>query len=117
VGQLQLLPPGGEQGAHHLRLGYLLARSHQGRGLMRQAVATLLAHVLSEPGVWRVDAVCDVDNLRSQYLLASLGLVLEGRLACHTVHPHLGDRPRDVLLYAAIRPLESAYGRRLETLL
>jgi RimJ/RimL family protein N-acetyltransferase len=104
VGQLQLLPPGGEQHSHRLRLGYLLAGSHQRRGLMREAVALLLAHALDQPAVWRVDAVCDVDNLRSQQLLAGLGLVLEGRLACHTVHPNLSDRPRDMLLYAATKP-------------
>lgn len=104
VGLLRLLPQGGTAPPHHhLRLGYVLARSHQGRGLMREAVAGLLAHALAQPGVWRVDAVCDVENHASQRLLAALGLACEGRLARHSLHPNVSDQPRDVWLYAAVR--------------
>lgn len=103
VGQLQLLPQSLDGPPHHLRLGYLLAASHQGRGLMREAVALLLDHALGQPGVWRVDAVCDVDNRASQRLLQALGLACEGRLARHTLHPNVGAEPRDVWLYAAVR--------------
>lgn len=103
VGLLRLLPQGGTL-PHHLRLGFVLARSHQGRGLMREAVTGLLAHALAQPGVWRIDAVCDVENPASQRLLARAGLVVEGRLARHTLHPNASDQPRDVWLYAAVRP-------------
>lgn len=104
AGLLRLLPQAGALPPHHFRLGFLLAPSHQGRGLMREAVAGLLAHALAQPGVWRVDAVCDVDNAPSQRLLAGLGLVREGLLARHTLHPNVSDQPRDVWLYAALRP-------------
>lgn len=103
VGQVQLVPQRLDGPAHHLRLGYVLARSHQGRGLMREAVASVLDHAFEQPAVWRVDAVCDVDNLASVRLLEALGLAREGRLARHTVHPHAGSQPRDVWLYARTR--------------
>jgi ribosomal-protein-alanine N-acetyltransferase len=90
VGQVQLVPQSLSGPCHHLRLGYLLARSHQGRGLMREAV-------------WRVDALCDVENLASARLLQSLGLQCEGRLARHALHPNAGAQPRDVWCYAAVR--------------
>lgn len=104
VGLLRLVPAAGVAPPHHhLRLGLVLARSHQGRGLMREAVAGLLAHALAQPEVWRVDAVCDVDNAASQRLFQALGLVNEGRLARHSLHPNVSDQPRDVWLFAAVR--------------
>jgi len=104
VGQLRLSPQAGPAPPHHhLRLGMVLARSHQGRGLMREAVAGLLTHALAQPGVWRVDAVCDVDNHASQQLFRALGLACEGRLASHSLHPNVSDQPRDVWLFAALR--------------
>lgn len=108
IGLLQLLPPDPRpvappQHPHHLRLGYLLARPWQGQGLMREAVGAVLAHALHQPGVWRVDALCDVDNTASARLLTALGLVREGLLRRHSLHPGCGPGPRDVWLFAAIR--------------
>jgi ribosomal-protein-alanine N-acetyltransferase len=103
VGQVQLLPQSFEAPAHHLRLGFLLARSHQRRGLMREALAALLEHAFAHAHVWRIDALTDVENTASQALLERLGLRREGRLARHTLHPNVGALPRDVWIYAAVR--------------
>jgi RimJ/RimL family protein N-acetyltransferase len=102
---VQLTPTGaaGDAPPHHLRLGFLLARPWQGRGLMGRAVRTVIDHALAQPVVWRVDAVVDADNVASQRLLERAGMVREGRLARHTVHPALGMNPRDVWLYACWR--------------
>ncbi|MDO9313441.1 MAG: hypothetical protein Q7T97_02715 [Burkholderiaceae bacterium] len=48
--------------------------------------------------------MCDFENPASQRLLAQVGLVNEGRLVRHTLHPNASDQPRDVWLYAAVRP-------------
>lgn len=103
VGQVQLVPQQLDGRAHHLRLGYVLARSHHGRGLMREAVAAVLDHAFEQAHVWRVDALCDVDNAASAGLLERLGLRREGRLARHALHPNAGAQPRDVWLYACTR--------------
>jgi RimJ/RimL family protein N-acetyltransferase len=103
IGMVQLTPQRLDGPPHHLRLGYLMARSHQRQGLMAEAASAVLAHAFEEPSVWRVDALCDVDNLASQALLAKLGLQREGRLARHSLHPNLGEQPRDVWVYAAWR--------------
>lgn len=110
VGMLQLLPQRQDAPPHHLRLGFLIARSHQRQGLMREAVRAVAAHALDQPGVWRLDAVCDVDNAASQGLLQSCGFRREGRLARHTLHPNVSPEPRDVYLYARVRddgPIET----------
>ena len=104
VGQVQLLPQRPEgRSLQHLRLGYVLAREWQGRGLMREAVQAVVAHALAQPGVWRVDALCAVDNPGSQRLLAAAGLQCEGRLACVLAQPNRRDAPVDAWLYAAWR--------------
>jgi ribosomal-protein-alanine N-acetyltransferase len=107
IGLLQLLPGGPEAPPHHLRLGFQLARAHWGRGLMREAAAAVLAHAFTRPGLWRVDALCDVDNHPSERLLLVLGMVREGLLRRHTVHPALGPAPRDVWMMALTRDAAS----------
>ena len=106
IGQLQLTvaePAAGLGPPHHLRLGYLLAPSQWGQGLMGEAAAGVLHHALHQHGVWRVDALCDVENQASERLLRRLGMDCEGRLRHHTVHPACGPEPRDVWLFARVK--------------
>ncbi len=94
--------PGGPP--HHLRLGYVLARSRWGQGLMSEALCAVMDQVWPEEATcWRVDAVCDVENPASARVLERLGFEREGLLRRHTLHPNAGDLPRDVWLYAQVR--------------
>ncbi len=103
-GQVELVPQSHPSAqAHHLRLGYLMARSHWGRGLMGEAVAAVLQAALEQPQVWRVDALCDVGNPASAALLARVGMVCEGRLQRAVVHPNVCSEPRDAWVYALAR--------------
>jgi len=106
IGLVQLVPQRFDAPAHHLRLGYLLARAHWGRGLMREAVAAVLVEAFAQTAVWRVDALCDVDNHASARLLQSLGFAHEGVLRRYGVHPNVGDEPRDVTVHAQVRPAD-----------
>jgi RimJ/RimL family protein N-acetyltransferase len=85
-------------------LGYVLARLAWGRGYMTEAVQNLTQTTLSEAGVVRVDAVCDVDNTASARVLEKSGMLREARLRKHLLHPNVSDEPRDVYLYARTRP-------------
>lgn len=104
IGQVQLLPQRLDGPPHHLRLGYLLARSHWGQGLMHEALAALLAMLSEETPLWRIDALVDVENGPSARLLERLGFDCEGRLRHHNLHPLAGPEPRDVWVYAWVRP-------------
>lgn len=103
VGQVQLVAQSFEPPVFHWRLGYVLAPDFQGQGLMREAVAAVLEHAFKHSLIWRVDALCDVDNAPSIRLLQALGLNCEGRLAAHTLHPNVSSTPRDVWIYARTR--------------
>lgn len=62
-------------------LGYWLGRAHWGRGIMPEAVATLLRHARGHPDLRRLRAVTDPDNVRSQRVLAACGLMDRGLAA------------------------------------
>jgi RimJ/RimL family protein N-acetyltransferase len=51
IGLVQLVPQRFDAPAHHLRLGFLLARSHWRRGLMREAVGAVLDEAFAQTSV------------------------------------------------------------------
>lgn len=100
VGVVQLVPQQFEGPPHHVRLGFLLARPWQRRGWMREAVALVLVHALEQPSVWRVDALCDVENQASRAVMEGVGMRNEGRMNCVLRLPNAGEAPRDAWLYS-----------------
>jgi ribosomal-protein-alanine N-acetyltransferase len=99
IGMLEARPHG-----HVVNIGYVLARSQWGQGLMGEAIQAFTAIALLQPGIFRVEATCDVENGPSARALKRSGFVLEGRLARHTVHPNISAEPRDCFIYATCRP-------------
>lgn len=90
-------------GPGKLEFGYVLARRHWGQGLMTEALSTVVEWALSEPSVWRIGAMADIDNLGSMRVMEKAGLQREGVLRRWLVHPILGDTPRDCVSFAKTR--------------
>jgi len=84
-------------------VGYVLARSHWGRGLMPETIRALANESLSCPRLFRVQATRDVENVASWRALEKAGFVREDRLERHTVHPNLSPEPRACFMYAKCR--------------
>lgn len=84
-------------------LGYVLARQHWGRGFMTEALQELIAWALKQEDVYRVWAVCDVDNLASARVMEKSGMQREGVLRRWSVHPNLSPEPRDSYCYAIVK--------------
>ena len=84
-------------------IGYVLARSHWGRGFMPEAIRTLASTALEATGVFRVQAACDTENIPSQRALEKVGFSREGRLERYTVHPNISPEPRACFMYAKCR--------------
>jgi RimJ/RimL family protein N-acetyltransferase len=89
---------------HAVDIGYVLARRLWRQGLMKEAVGGLVQWALAQPEIFRVWAVCDVDNVASARLLESVGMQREGTLRRWISHPNVSDSPRDCLCYAAVKP-------------
>jgi RimJ/RimL family protein N-acetyltransferase len=89
---------------HNFRaeLGYVLGRAHWRRGFMSEALRAVVGAVLARDGIYRVWAVCDVENVASARVLEKAGLTREGVLRRWSLHPNISDVPRDCYVYAAI---------------
>ncbi|MES1945571.1 alanine acetyl transferase-like protein [Salinisphaera sp. PC39] len=98
VGMLDATPKG-----HMLDIGYVLARDLWGRGLMTEAVMAFSELALALPGVFRLQASCDFENMASARTLEKSGFVREGRLDRYTVHPNISVEPRPCFMYARCR--------------
>lgn len=59
-------------------IGYWLAASHQGRGLMTRAVDALTAHAFAALGLHRLEIRAGVENRRSRQVAERVGYQLEG---------------------------------------
>ena len=88
---------------HTADFGYALNRQCWGRGYATEAARTVTAWALSLPGVYRVWATCDTENLASVRVLEKTGLVLEGKLRRSMVRPNLSEKPRDTFVFAKVQ--------------
>ena len=61
-------------------IGYWVAQTHQGRGLVTRSCAALLAHVFDDLGLNCVEIGCAVGNARSNAIPQRLGFAREGVL-------------------------------------
>jgi len=84
-------------------MGYVLARPFWGRGLMPEAARAVVDWAFVDPGIHRVWATCDVDNLSSARVLEKVGMTREGILRGWIVHPQISNTPRDCFCYARVR--------------
>lgn len=86
--------------SHVVDIGYVLARSHWGKGLMPEAIRAFTTAALRIPGVFRVQATCDIENRASVRALEKSGFAREARLERHTLHPNISPGPRPCFMYA-----------------
>jgi ribosomal-protein-alanine N-acetyltransferase len=98
VGMLEARPQGST-----IDIGYVLAATHWGKGLMTEAIDALVATALAQPSTFRIQASCDVENIRSQRALEKSGFHREGRLERYTIHPTISPEPRACFMYARFR--------------
>ena len=88
---------------HRADIGYVLARDYWEKGLATEAAKLIVDWVIAQPPVYRVWAVCDVDNHPSARVLEKIGMQREGILRRWLFHPNLENEPRDCYVYALIK--------------
>ncbi len=91
------------QALHRLDCGYVLARPYWGRGLMTEALSEVARWAMCRDNIWRIGAVCDVENPASARVMEKAGLKREGILRRWLVHPNISPEPRDCFSYALTR--------------
>jgi RimJ/RimL family protein N-acetyltransferase len=98
IGMIELRSRG-----HSVAIGYVLARAYWNRGYMTEAVRTVVDWALNQPTVYRVWAVCDLENTASARVLEKAGFQREGILRRWSLHPNLSSEPRDCFCYAIVK--------------
>lgn len=84
-------------------LGYVLAQPYWGQGIVTEATKAVVDWAIAQPGLYRVWAVCDIDNPASARVMEKVGMSFEGVLRRFVRHPNVSDTPRDVLCYAVVK--------------
>jgi ribosomal-protein-alanine N-acetyltransferase len=90
-------------GGQRWELGYVLARAHWKRGYMTEAVKGIIAWAMRQKDIYRIWAVCDIDNLASARVMEKAGMQREGVLRRWSVHPNISAEPRDSYCYAIVK--------------
>ena len=94
-------------GLHPLKLkievGYALARPYWGKGYMTEVLRAIIGWAFAQPDIFRVQAICDVENFGSARVMEKVGMVREGLLRRYVLHPNISDEPRDVYMYAVVK--------------
>ncbi|MDQ6639892.1 MAG: GNAT family N-acetyltransferase [Pseudomonadota bacterium] len=89
-----------EEGSARAELGYVLGRSHWGRGLMHEALVALIGCAFESMGLRRLEAEVDPRNRSSARLLERLGFTKEGLLRQRWVAK---GEVKDVEMYGLLR--------------
>jgi [ribosomal protein S5]-alanine N-acetyltransferase len=89
--------------AHRLDCGYVLARRWWRQGLMTEILSAVAVWALRQRTIFRISAVCDVENAGSARVLEKSGFAREGVLRRWLVRPNIGTEPRDCYSYARVR--------------
>ena len=94
-------------GLHPMKLkievGYALARLFWGKGYMTEVLRAVIEWALAQPDIFRVQAICDVENIGSARVMEKAGMTREGLLRRYVLHPNISDEPRDAYIYANVK--------------
>ena len=102
VGAIEMRPHA--EASHRVEVGYVLAQRHWGHGYMPEALRAITDWALEQPSIYRVEAECDLENVRSARVMEKAGFEREGILRRWMVFPNRSDEPRDVVRYSRVRP-------------
>jgi RimJ/RimL family protein N-acetyltransferase len=89
--------------AYMVNISYVIGRAHWNKGFATEAVREVCAWADAEPEVFRVWAVCAVDNPASARVLEKAGMTREGILRRWVVFPNINGAPRDCYRYSLLR--------------
>jgi [ribosomal protein S5]-alanine N-acetyltransferase len=83
--------------------GYVLNRTYWAQGYATEAARAVVTWLSNLPGIYRIWATCDAENIASVRVLEKTGLSCEGRLRHSTIRLNLSPTPRDTFVFALVR--------------
>ena len=88
---------------HRADFGYVVAQDYWGEGYATEALKAVVSYALSLESIFRVWAVCDVENIASARVMEKAGLEKEGVLRNYIIHPGISHEPRDCFCYSIVK--------------
>jgi len=88
---------------HRVMVGYVAARACWGRGYMTEALRAIIRWAFQQPGIYRVYATTDLENIGSRRVMEKAGMSCEGILRKYMVHPNISEVPRDCYICAIVK--------------
>ncbi len=82
-------------------IGYVLAATHWGKGIMPEAIAAVLDFA-RHLGLRRIAGTCDPDNRASVRVFQKCDFHYAGRRKSTLIRPNISDEPRDSECYELI---------------
>ena len=86
-----------------IEVGYGIAHAFWGKGYMTEVLRAVIDWALAQPNIFRVQAICDVENIGSARVMEKAGMSCEGTLRRYILHPNISAEPRDVYIYAIVK--------------
>jgi RimJ/RimL family protein N-acetyltransferase len=83
--------------------GYVLAKAYWKKGYMSEALEPIKEALLQSDNIYRVWAVCDLENYGSKRVMEKIGMNYEGILKKWTLHPNVSRIPRDCFVYSIVK--------------
>jgi RimJ/RimL family protein N-acetyltransferase len=87
----------------HANVGYVLARDQWNKGFMTEALGAVVRWAMEQPEIFRLWAVCDVENVASARVMEKAGMQREGILRRWMILPNRSDMPRDCYCYSIVK--------------
>jgi RimJ/RimL family protein N-acetyltransferase len=88
---------------HKACFGYVLTKDYWNKGYMSEALKILTNELLKTEEIFRVWAVCDIENNASMRVMEKAGMEYEGILKRWLVNPNISKIPRDCHVYAKVK--------------
>ena len=83
--------------------GYALARKYWNQGYMTEAAKAVVDWAFAQSEIFRVWAICDVDNIASARVFEKLDFQKEGILRRWLAHTNISNEPRDCFCYSKVK--------------
>lgn len=83
--------------------GYALAKAYWKKGYMCEALEPIKEALFRNDDIYRIWAVCDLENYGSKRVMEKIGMNSEGILRKWLVHPNVSQEPRDCFVYAIVK--------------
>jgi ribosomal-protein-alanine N-acetyltransferase len=83
--------------------GYGIARQYWGYGYTTEAAKIVIQWALEQESIYRVWAICDVENVASTRVMDKAGMQKEGILRRFMLHPNISTEPRDCYCYSIVK--------------